>query len=41
MNLGIGQQTGFFYEGTANPDIPTVPLAIAQVTQAKLIEKHR
>jgi hypothetical protein len=36
MYLGIDQQTGLIYEGSGNPDIPTLPLPA--VTQAKLIE---
>lgn len=37
MYLGIDAQTGLIYEGSANPDLPVLPLPA--VTQAKLIEK--
>lgn len=37
MYLGIDPQTGLIYEGSANPDLPVLPLPT--VTQAKLIEK--
>lgn len=38
MYLGIDENTGLIYEGSGNPDIPSIPLPT--VTQAKLIEKE-
>jgi hypothetical protein len=37
MYLGLEEQTGLVYEGSANAEIPTIPLPA--VLQAKLIEK--
>lgn len=37
MYLGIEEQTGLVYEGSGNPNLPTLPLP--SVTQARLIEQ--